>query len=94
MAGWGMTGAAIYDASMKGPEVISLNMVRRYNYSSPIQSHSYGFIIIVLDERYDRVFLAILPLGLHRKASKLIIGVVPRVKCGGANEPDASSSRV
>mmetsp|Transcript_58777 Transcript_58777/g.118058 ORF Transcript_58777/g.118058 Transcript_58777/m.118058 type:complete len:260 (+) Transcript_58777:40-819(+) len=26
MAGWGMTGAAIYDASMKGPEVISLNM--------------------------------------------------------------------
>jgi hypothetical protein len=26
MAGWGMTGAAIYDASLSGPEVISLNM--------------------------------------------------------------------
>jgi len=25
-AGWGMTGAAIYDAAMKGPEIISLNM--------------------------------------------------------------------
>ena len=25
-AGWGMTGAAIYDASMAGPEIISLNM--------------------------------------------------------------------
>jgi len=26
IAGWGMTGAAIYDASLKGPEIISLNM--------------------------------------------------------------------
>lgn len=26
MAGWGMSGAAIYDASLQGPEVISLNM--------------------------------------------------------------------
>jgi len=26
LAGWGMTGAAIYDASVKGPEVISMNM--------------------------------------------------------------------
>lgn len=26
VAGWGMTGAAIYDASSKGPEVVSLNM--------------------------------------------------------------------
>jgi hypothetical protein len=26
LAGWGMTGAAIYDASQKGPEIISLNM--------------------------------------------------------------------
>lgn len=26
IAGWGMTGAAIYDASEKGPEIISLNM--------------------------------------------------------------------
>jgi len=26
IAGWGMTGAAIYDASFQGPEVISLNM--------------------------------------------------------------------
>jgi len=26
IAGWGMTGAAIYDASMAGPEIISLNM--------------------------------------------------------------------
>ena len=25
-AGWGMTGSAIYDASLKGPEIISLNM--------------------------------------------------------------------
>jgi len=26
IAGWGMTGAAIWDASQKGPEIISLNM--------------------------------------------------------------------
>lgn len=26
VAGWGMTGSAIYDASLKGPEIISLNM--------------------------------------------------------------------
>ena len=26
IAGWGMTGAAIYDASTAGPEIISLNM--------------------------------------------------------------------
>jgi hypothetical protein len=26
LAGWGMTGAAVYDASAKGPEVISMNM--------------------------------------------------------------------
>ncbi|KAJ1458503.1 hypothetical protein M885DRAFT_512971 [Pelagophyceae sp. CCMP2097] len=26
LAGWGMTGAAVYDASFAGPEVISLNM--------------------------------------------------------------------
>merc|ERR1712166_606513 len=26
IAGWGMTGAAIYDASFAGPEIISLNM--------------------------------------------------------------------
>mmetsp|Transcript_20735 Transcript_20735/g.34301 ORF Transcript_20735/g.34301 Transcript_20735/m.34301 type:complete len:276 (+) Transcript_20735:102-929(+) len=26
MAGWGMSGAAIYDATLSGPEVISLNM--------------------------------------------------------------------
>jgi hypothetical protein len=26
IAGWGMSGAAIYDATMQGPEVISLNM--------------------------------------------------------------------
>ena len=26
IAGWGMTGAAIYDASMAGPEVISMKM--------------------------------------------------------------------
>ena len=26
IAGWGMTGAAIYDASFAGPEVISMNM--------------------------------------------------------------------
>ena len=26
LAGWGMSGAAIYDAAMQGPEVISLNM--------------------------------------------------------------------
>lgn len=26
IAGWGMTGAAIYDASNKGPEIISMNM--------------------------------------------------------------------
>jgi len=26
IAGWGMTGAAIYDASLQGPEIISLNM--------------------------------------------------------------------
>eukprot|EP00949_MAST-11_sp_MAST-11-sp1_P005178 g5178.t1 len=26
VAGWGMTGAAIWDANMKGPEVISMNM--------------------------------------------------------------------
>ena len=25
-AGWGMTGSAIWDASNKGPEIISLNM--------------------------------------------------------------------
>ena len=25
-AGWGMTGSAIYDANLKGPEIISLNM--------------------------------------------------------------------
>ena len=28
LAGWGMTGAAIYDASFAGPEKISLNMTR------------------------------------------------------------------
>jgi hypothetical protein len=26
IAGWGMTGAAIYDANFAGPEIISLNM--------------------------------------------------------------------
>ena len=26
LAGWGMSGAAIYDASLQGPEVISLTM--------------------------------------------------------------------
>jgi hypothetical protein len=30
LAGWGMTGAAVYDATTLGPEVISLNMVMCY----------------------------------------------------------------